>query len=440
MATIRFRVHGKGENSSIYVRLSMGRGSEFIRKTGFIIDAKDWSRKKSFPIPKNEDLKNLKADLVEMSSKLEVLLNKATKNGHVIDGDWLEQQIDLINNKAAIENLDNIVNYTQHIIDTAAHRPNGKGGIGLSERRVKGYITFKGVLKRYIKEKRKGKELLVRDVDIKLAEDFKRWLFEKGYSINYTGKNIDNLKAVCNDAVRNGIEESSTLSSIKSFSENKEPEAIIYLSEEEQMQIASLSFENEALANAQKWLLLGCQLGQRGEDLLNIDEGKIKEIEDYRVVELKQKKTGKIVAIPLLPFAEEIIQDGFPYKIALQNFNEYIKKICCKAGIDAPTIGRKRPKSKDVKRKNRNVPSIQGTYPKHELIGSHVCRRSFATNYYQKIPTPILMNITGHGTERMFLKYIGKTAYDNAYQMAEYFKRIPSPTNKESKLTLVKSS
>jgi hypothetical protein len=53
----------------------------------------------------------------------------------------------------------------------------------------------------------------------------------------------------------------------------------------------------------------------------------------------------------------------------------------------------------------------------------HVCRRSFATNFYGKIPTSVLMNITGHGTESI-LNYIGKTTYDNAYQMLEYFEVI----------------
>jgi hypothetical protein len=34
------------------------------------------------------------------------------------------------------------------------------------------------------------------------------------------------------------------------------------------------------------------------------------------------------------------------------------------------------------------------------------------------------MNITAHGTEKVFLAYIGKTTYDNAYQMLEYFSKL----------------
>jgi hypothetical protein len=49
-----------------------------------------------------------------------------------------------------------------------------------------------------------------------------------------------------------------------------------------------------------------------------------------------------------------------------------------------------------------------GMYPKYELITSQTMRRSFATNYFGKIETPILMEITGHSRESTFLSYIGE--------------------------------
>jgi hypothetical protein len=60
-------------------------------------------------------------------------------------------------------------------------------------------------------------------------------------------------------------------------------------------------------------------------------------------------------------------------------------------------------------------------FPKYELITSHVGRRSFATNNYGRIPTALLINVTGHATEAMFLEYIGKTETEKAKQLAEYF-------------------
>jgi hypothetical protein len=55
------------------------------------------------------------------------------------------------------------------------------------------------------------------------------------------------------------------------------------------------------------------------------------------------------------------------------------------------------------------------------LVSSHIGRRSFATNNYGRIPTSLLINVTGHSTEGMFLEYIGKSNTEKAIQLAEYF-------------------
>jgi hypothetical protein len=46
------------------------------------------------------------------------------------------------------------------------------------------------------------------------------------------------------------------------------------------------------------------------------------------------------------------------------------------------------------------------------------------------------MNITAHGSERMFLSYIGKTTYDNAYQMLEYFSKL-APREKTHQMEVI---
>ena len=439
MASIKFQIQSRSEQANIYVRISIERGKEWKRKTGFTVNPKYWSKAKGMPIQKDEVLKNLKADLNGFSTKLERGMNHASKNGILINGEWLENEIDRINNKKQVVELDILHTYINHIIDTSGSRPNQRGGLGLSERRVKGYITFRGVIERFEKETRKNKSILIREVDLKFVETFKNWLFSKKYSINYVGKNIDNLKAICRDAQKNGIDTAANVNNIRSFSEQKEPEAIIYLSEDEQSIIGELDLNREALINARKWLLLGCLIGQRGSDLLRLNETDIKQLDGIRVIEIKQRKTGKLVAVPLLPEAENILNDGFPYQISLQNFNDYIKDICKLAKLSTPTPGLKREKAKKGEKKGIK-PSVKGIYPKHELIGSHVCRRSFATNLYGRIPTPVLINITGHGTERMFLKYIGRTSYDNAYQMVEYFGKLQSKAKKEPQMTVIKSA
>lgn len=443
MATIKFLTQSKAPQVPIYVRLSLGRGKDFKRKTGYLISSKNWSKAKGVPIQRDEILKNLSADLDSFKSKLSELLNVSVKKGVEINGSWLQEQVDIINNKVPIQEMDVLTTYIQRIVDTAHRKMNARGGLGLSERRIKGYITFLGVIRRYQEEVNRGRDFLIRDVNLKFAESFKDWLFSKNYSINYVGKNLDNLKAVCNDADSKGIETSRQFKKIRGITEKKSPESIVFLSEREQEKIAGLELKKGALENARKWLLLGCLLGQRGSDLLELKESQIIDMNGVKIAEIRQSKTGKLVAVPLLPKAREIISEGFPYKIALQNFNEYIKEICLLAEINELTLGRKRVKDKNSIGKNqtyRNLPSVKGRYPKYELIGSHVCRRSFASNFYGKIPTPVLINITGHGTEKMFLKYIGKTTYDNAFQMVDYVNKLQQKEKGEPIMKVVKNA
>jgi integrase len=54
-------------------------------------------------------------------------------------------------------------------------------------------------------------------------------------------------------------------------------------------------------------------------------------------------------------------------------------------------------------------------FPKYVIITSHDLRRSFATNFFGKIPTPILMNMTGHSRETTFMSYIGKDQNQDRY-------------------------
>jgi integrase len=415
MATIKYLLQSTSTNVNIYIRFSLNRETVIKRKTGFTINPKDWNKIKGLPNQKSEQSKIIKNKLDKLSIHIEDSYNNEF-NQSIINGDWLQQKIDIFNNKTEIVELDILANYIQKYIDDAPNKKNQKNELGLGERRVKGLITFKGLFNRFETETNKNKKYLIKDVNIPFAEKFIKWLNNNGYSTNYTGKNIDNLKTICIDAEKNGIEVSSQLKAIKGFAEKKEPDAIIYLSDEEQEKIYQTEFDKESLKNAKKWLLFGCLIGQRVSDLLLITEKNIKEYHGNKIIELKQQKTGKLVAIPLLPRALELIKNGLPYKISDTKFNVYIKEVCKEAEINEIVKGR-------VKIEANSATKIIKA-PKHKLISSHVCRRSFATNYYGKIPTPILINITGHATEKMFLNYIGKSSYDNALQMLDYFDKL----------------
>lgn len=454
MAKSIFFLQSDKSPANIYIRFSIENGNVIKRKTGFTINPKDWKNssvkkrpkaksetsnknkiasvyKPGLPNDKSAESRNLKADLSKMSDFIGNAYNKAVSLGLELNGDWLQNQIDICNNKKPVLELDVLTNYIQKYIDEAPYKQNQKKETGLSDGRVQNLKLFKNTIERYQNEAFKGKRILIKDVNLQFVENYKMWLFKQNYSVNYVGKNIANIKTICTDAFKNDIETSSQIKNIKGISESKKPEQVITLSEEEQEKIKEAILMREALINARKWLLLGCLIGQRGGDLLSITEKNIKELNGIKIIELKQQKTGKLVAIPLLPEAVEIVESGMPYKISLARFNEYIKDVCEIAKINEIITAKIKVTSKK--------PMELKTLEKFNFITSHVCRRSFATNFYGRIPTPILMNITAHGSERVFLAYIGKTTYDNAFQMVEYFSKL-KPREKASQLEVVREA
>lgn len=409
MATIKYLLQSDKENSNIYLRYSVGRASVWKRKTGFVINSKNWSIDKAQPLQKTDELKALKFKLDKLAIFINEAYNKAISTGDEVDGDWLQYQIDLFNNKIVVVDLDVLTNAIDYYIAKGDKLTSGS---------IKNLENFKKFFIKYENECLRGKSILIRNIDLNFIDAFKSHFLQKGYSANYIGTYLSLLISVVNKVSLNGIPTHPQFSQVKAIKKTKEPDEIIILTEDEQRLIKNVELKRESLINARKWLLLGCLIGQRAGDLLKITLQDIRDLDDMKVIELKQKKTGKLVAIPLLPDALEIIENGMPYKIGLEHFNQYSKEICQEAKINSIVKGKMRIN-------NTRILTV-GKYEKWQVVSSHICRRSFATNFYGRIPTSILMNITGHGTEEVFLKYIGKTAYDNAYQMLEYYGKLVS--------------
>jgi integrase len=411
MATIKFLLQSNSNMAPIYLRLSNGRKVNIKRKIGLYINPSNWSKNTGLPKQNNATNKNLYSDLKELESVIHTKLNEASKIGQIINGDWLDYTIN--NHFGRVNQLsisELVLDQIQDIIDNAEDRPNAKGGFGLSKSRINSYKS----LIRLFSEFQENKNYRVIEINIELANNFKKFLIkDKKYDSSFAMKKIADLKTVCNNARSKGIEVNHQLNDIKiKFSSN---ENIIYLSKDELKKIENASLKSEALINARKWLLLGCSLGQRGGDLLNIKSNNIIQHDGYEVIELRQQKTGKNITIPVLPNAKKIINEGLPYKVSTQKLNEHFKEICKISKIDEPTKG----KIFDNKLKRKKV----AIYPKWQLISTHICRRSFATNLYGELDTSLIMQVTGHSSEKMLLKYIGKTGLDFAKQILEYYKK-----------------
>lgn len=104
-----------------------------------------------------------------------------------------------------------------------------------------------------------------------------------------------------------------------------------------------------------------------------------------------------------------------------QKLNNFIKIVCKYTGIDTLVKGTKL--NTETNRKEL------GMFPKYYLIASHCFRRSFATNYYKKIPTAVLLTITSHSKESLFLTYINER--EDKDSNADVFRHFYEGLNKD---------
>ncbi len=448
MASVQFRLRSKANKFvSIKIRVSNGRNLELEMNTGFSINPKDWSDK-DFPKQNTPENKQLSNNLKKLENYVLDNLNKDLSNSVLIDSYWLENNIKQCFNR--VEKNDNglIINHVQHIIDNANTRKvktNGGFRIGLSASTIKNYNLFKNIISEY--EKTIKKKIHFIEITKPFIDKFTNWLVNtKNYSTNYSGKQLEILKTICIDAEKNEIVITPFSKTIQHFRESESDRYIQTLSFEELEQIRTfeipkdedlkqfkkdnpeltkgISLTPEKINNARNWILLGCEIGQRGGDLLNITNENIRYNGKNYYLDIIQQKTSKSVTIGIIaPHVLDIIENNLPTKIPHQKFNDFIKVVCKMAGIVEVVKGTKL----NIENNRKEL----GFYPKYELIASHCFRRSFATNYYKVIPTSILINITGHSKESLFLTYINKREDKDAN--ADLFMKFYENMNKDKK-------
>jgi hypothetical protein len=158
--------------------------------------------------------------------------------------------------------------------------------------------------------------------------------------------------------------------------------------------------------------------------LLNITIENIRYKGNTIYLDVIQQKTNKSVTIGVIaPHVIDIIENNFPTKTTQNTLNKNIRKVCEIANINESVQGVKLDTTTNRKK--------LGFYPKFELIASHCFRRSFCTNYYKIIPTAVLIGISGHSKESLFLTYINKREDKDAN--ADLFMKFYEDLNKDKK-------
>ena len=439
MATIKFILQSDKPNAPIYARFKDARLIDVKRKTRETINPEFWNIKTGKP--KNiqtankttlKHIEEVKIKLSEIETFIFEQYRKRTET-EIINGIWLDEILTAYyTGGRKLEQLDFLDNYLEYYkTDVLPFRTNR--GKRIADATTKKQITI--INKINVFSKLQNRRLKVSDWDVSLSNKFEQYLEKQGLVKGTIGRYIKYPKTIINHAKTLNIEVSKNIDQIKGYTTET---PTIFITEKELQDIQKLTFLESGLETAKDWLIIGFYTGQRASDLLQMTPKMFVEIDGNAFINLHQQKTKNGVLIPLHDEVKKIIEKRngqFPpvfsanIESAKTIFNKHLRTIAKKANITRLDFGKKY----DAKLKK----NIYGQYPLCEIISSHVCRRSFATHNYIKVPTPIIMAVTGHRTEKEFLNYIGKDFNDQSKEILNYWRTaqqsIETETTPETK-------
>lgn len=418
-------------NRSLIILQMKYKARRLVFSTGESVEPSNWNEGKQRVKGRNITTKDDKHLLNDLLDNLETVLlkayNKELPNG-VPQPDTLKKYLsDFVN-----QNEETAGQTTLHVLlDRFICGEIKSQGEDKSANTLKTYKTLKGHLTEFESVKKikidfdaitldfyykyvdflKNRDRHEKDIR-RLRPDLKNKPI-KGLDPNSIGKDIQILKVVMGEAVDQDLTENLQFKHKKFFVIRKDTDAV-YLTVKEIMKLYKYDFSaNKKLENVRDLFVFGCFTGLRFSDYSNVKPENIISEDGEFFVKMRTKKTDDLVIIPTNPIILEIFEkykhnpNRLPKSISIQKFNDYVKEACRVAGL--VETGRL-SKSMDLQL--------------WESISSHTCRRSFASNYYlEGFPTIDLMKITGHTTERSFMKYIKVTKLTAAKNLSKHIKK-----------------
>jgi integrase len=311
--------------------------------------------------------------------------------------------------------LDYFEDFVDRSISGKRIDPRGKMPVKLSA--AKGYRTTLNHLKEF--DKISKRKIDFDNIDLEFHNDFTQYLSSapRLLSANSIGMNFQRIKAVLAEATERGYNSNLTFKS-KYFSKQSEDVDAVYLNTVELMEMQKLNLSNNPrLDRVRDLFLVGAHTGLRISDLSVLKPSDIKD----GFIKITPTKTGKPVIIPVHQVVKDILKkykSELPKSISVQKFNSFLKEI----GKLMPSLSKTETKTitKGGKKITKNV-------EKWKLLTSHSARRSFATNEFKAgTPSITIMAITGHKTEKSFLKYIRVTPDEHAQRIKELWDKRTS--------------
>lgn len=308
----------------------------------------------------------------------------------------LRYELDKSLNKV-IEVKEDLISFGEKVIEGSSRQEGSKRAIKQTLRIL---MDFKNAT---------NKDLGFESIDLEFYDRFIEYLHSKNYGVNTIGNQIKNVKVFMREAFERGLTKNLNFKS-RRFKKPEEESESIYLSQEEILALLDLDLTaNKRLERVRDLFVIACFTGLRFSDFSQLKPENL--INENKVLRVRTQKTGEVVMIPVNRHVRQILEKYNwvpPQSYSNQKMNDYLKDLGKVGELNQEII---------ISATSGGIRKTEKYY-KWELITTHTARRSFATNaYLQNVPTISIMKITGHKTEKSFLKYIKISQEDNANKL-----------------------
>lgn len=418
MATLKYYIRPpKNGKSNIFFRLSYGafdmvNGKKRYRPLEYYIsesiDPKFWDKKDGKAIRKGfAQFSEFNAMLDNIENEVHNIVRRLSNDGIELTHETIRVEVDKLLNKEPVTSTSQkmeLMSFIDHFISNCNRTDGTKRTYRQVEKDLREYQDKHNIA------------LTFERIDVDFHASYVKTLKSRSFSPNTIGTRIKILKTFMNEAYERNLHNSMDFKK-KMFSKPNEETTSIYLNIKELTEIYKLDLsKNNILDNVRDWFLIGSYTGLRFSDLSKLTKENFTE----DTIEITTQKTDTSVSIPLHPIVSEILKKhdySLPKLLSNQKFNEHIKTIALRAKIKEPIL---------IEQTKGTLKTKQSV-SKHTLVTAHTARRSFATNaFIAGIPPIQIMKMTGHKTEKSFLKYIKISNKENAkkLQMHSFFNMV----------------
>lgn len=378
------------------------------------IEPINWNKKKQ-RLKANSSLtsdgKHLVNDLLdELANVVKRAYNAEIKNG-IPTPDFLKQRLrDFLNQNILAEEMKSSLPTFWEVIDQFIKGEICYMGRQKSPNSLQNYRSAKLHLLEF--SKREKYTITFDTITLSMFYSLVAFLRKKGLAHNTIAKTIAVLKTFMNHSNECGFT-TNTAHKSKRFSMPEIETEAVYLNTDELIKLYQFDFSyNKRLEQVRDLFIVGALTGLRFSDFSRIQRENFITMDDDLYLKMITAKTSQVVILPVNEVILKIMEkyssqkNNLPPTISNQKFNAYIKEVCRIAGMNETGRLSKSPQT-----------------PTWAAVSSHTCRRSMCTNLYLSgMGTYSIMAISGHRTERSFLKYIKVSQIESAKKLQSHLK------------------